>query len=214
MKSKDSTLKVTILSVVGILLLITAVSGVTFALWQQTSVQSGTNVITTGCFNVTLTDGSDQINLTNTFPITNEAGLSTTPYTFTVTNTCVDAASFDLQLETFAATGDGAITMPDDYVRLFMTKKIGDAETTNVNTTSADGTFKVTSLPTATTKLATGSANAYKVETNQTLAGNSSISYTLKAWMDEAVTLEDTDSQNSTWTAKIAVNAQFKPSNS
>ena len=55
------------------------VIGTSFALWQLTFRQTGTNVITTGCFNVTLEDG-DAISLNNTYPMTDEEGLPLMPY--------------------------------------------------------------------------------------------------------------------------------------
>ena len=42
--------------------------GTSYALWQLTLTQEGTNVITTGCLKLTLTDDTDAINLTDATP--------------------------------------------------------------------------------------------------------------------------------------------------
>ena len=48
--------------IVGISVLICAIVGISYAYWQLTLQQSGTNVVTTDCFNITFTDSND-INL-------------------------------------------------------------------------------------------------------------------------------------------------------
>ena len=98
----------------GILLVaITIAVGVTYALWQVTLQQSSSNVITTGCFNVTLEEG-DAITLNNAYPITDEEGKELTPYTFTIKNSCNEKASYVINLETIS-TGDKILS--DEYVK-------------------------------------------------------------------------------------------------
>ena len=42
---------------------------------------------------------ANSISLSNAYPIPDEEGISLTPYTFTITNTCETYASFQINLE-------------------------------------------------------------------------------------------------------------------
>ena len=78
--------------------LLLVIVGVSYALWQQSKVQEGTNYIASGCFGVTF-EGNNPINLSNSFPITEEDGMKTVPYTFTITSSCNGKAAYDVNLE-------------------------------------------------------------------------------------------------------------------
>lgn len=67
-KSKKKKITIALLAV----LTVAMVAGTSFALWQLTFTQSGTNAITTGCLKLTLRDDTDAINLTDATPTTDE----------------------------------------------------------------------------------------------------------------------------------------------
>ncbi len=91
------------LLVLGILIVVLGTIGISYAAWTLTLEQETTNVIKTGCFQVTFTD-ANPINLQNAFPITNEEGASLTPYTFKIENTCDSYASYQINLEVLDST--------------------------------------------------------------------------------------------------------------
>ncbi|MCI8568165.1 MAG: hypothetical protein HFG48_02465, partial [Bacilli bacterium] len=74
---------VVLFAILGIVII-----GTSFALWQLTFTQSGTNVITTGCLKLTLTEDTDAINLTDATPTSDVDGKMLNPFTFTLENVC------------------------------------------------------------------------------------------------------------------------------
>ena len=71
-----------------------------YALWIMTESQTGENEVNVGCFSIGFTESSPSINLTNTYPTTDVAGLNGNPYTFTITNTCTIKNKYTLTLNT------------------------------------------------------------------------------------------------------------------
>ncbi len=56
--------------------------GISYAWWRFTAIQDKTNVGISKCFKLELSNESDAINLTNTYPITDEEGRKLTPYPY------------------------------------------------------------------------------------------------------------------------------------
>ena len=90
-----------------------------FALRQLAFTQTGTNIITTGCLNLTLTDLSDAINLTDATQQVTMRVKTYTPYTFTLENTCNTDTKYVINLES-VATGDKVLA--DNYVKTNLVK--------------------------------------------------------------------------------------------
>ncbi len=65
---------------VAILLLLISVIGISYAYWRLTLSQTGTNRITSSCLELTLTKEENEINLEDAYPLTDEEGRQTTPY--------------------------------------------------------------------------------------------------------------------------------------
>ena len=82
------------MGVVGIVVLLIGISFAAFS-----SDISGVEVqgIQTGCLKVDMTDNGN-LNITNAAPMTNESGLTSNPYTYTITNSCTVDASFTATL--------------------------------------------------------------------------------------------------------------------
>ena len=72
--------------------------GVSYALWQFITSQTNPNKIVSTCLDISLTSETDAIKMENTFPITDEEGMTTSPYTFTITNTCNTFLSYEVIL--------------------------------------------------------------------------------------------------------------------
>ena len=69
--------KKTIISVIGVLLLLVMVVGVTYAMYTYTGTGSKENVITTGNISVSYAE-SKVVNLENTYPMTDAEGIANT----------------------------------------------------------------------------------------------------------------------------------------
>ena len=70
--------KALILSVIGILVLIIAVVGVSFAMFTFTGTGTKENVIKTGTVTIDFTDASNNFELKNTYPMSDEKGIKQT----------------------------------------------------------------------------------------------------------------------------------------
>ncbi len=84
-----TTKKYLIYTFIGIVILFASVIIASYSFLNTEITQEEANVLTTlDCMEVTIEGVSNELNLANSYPITNEQGLITTPYTFKVTNKC------------------------------------------------------------------------------------------------------------------------------
>ena len=170
--------------ILAICLLALLCIGLSYAWWRYTAIQDKTNVGISKCLKLELTNQSDEINLTNMYPITDEEGRKLTPYTFTLTNTCTMSAEYTLNMEMLEGT-----TLNSKYLAIMVNNG-------NINLLS--------SYDTATTVI-DGSTESRTIDTG-ILMPNGSKDYSISLWMDKSVTLSD-DAQNKTFKSKVVVNA-------
>ncbi len=105
--------KVVVLGILAVCLSISIGIGFSYAVWNQTEVQSGTNLFQSGCFSISYTDDNNIINFNNAYPIPDEKGMQQEAYTFTIKNTCNIYAHFSVNLEKLNTS-----TMDDQYIKL------------------------------------------------------------------------------------------------
>jgi len=188
LKNKKTT--VVLLGVLLVAVIITV--GITYALWQITLQQETTNVITTGCFKVTLEEG-DAITLNNAFPITDEEGKELTPYTFTIKNSCNEKASYVINLETIS-TGDKILS--DEYVKASLKNNEKELFLSTLNSTNEN-----------VEKVIESSLKAYKLTTG-VLNANEEKTFELRLWMDENTPTVD-DAMNANYMGKITISSSY-----
>ncbi len=155
-------------------------------MWNITTSQDTTNTVYTKCFDVSITNQKNSIDLENTYPISDEKGKKLTPFSFTITNTCDIFASYTVNLESLKNT-----TLNSKFLKVMLNneelKLLSDYESTDtVNTGSIESHI-----------LAKGS-----------LGSGDSEDYTLRLWIDYDTTLEDLDNETKTFKSKIVVKAQ------
>ncbi len=118
----------------------------------------------------------------NTFPITDEEGMKTSPYTFTITNTCNTFLSYEVILGMTNET-----TLKSEYIAAVLDTSA--IETLNTyESTEVDG-YKEARI------LRTGS-----------LSPGDEVTYNLRLWMDEDVEATE-DAMNKTFASKVIVRA-------
>jgi len=157
--------------------------GVSYALWQVNVKQTNENKIASSCFNLSLTREQNTINLQNAYPVYDEDGKKLIPYTFTITNTCDLFAGYTLSLEILEGS-----TLPIKYVRSMVNNEgIENLNTREVSEKSISSSVDSRVLAVGT--LGSGESNDYK----------------LRLWIDENVTLNDTDAIGKTLKAKVVV---------
>ena len=69
---------------------------ISYALWIILKEQDTENKITSSCISIELENVTEEISLSNAIPLTDEDGMNTTPYTFTIKNTCTTFISYDV----------------------------------------------------------------------------------------------------------------------
>lgn len=111
------------LLVVAILLAFSMTIGTSYAFWTVTATQTNINKVATGCLEIELNDLdidgiATNINLPNAYPINDEKGLKTKPYSLTIKNVCSINAKYTIILN---ALSDSNLTEKDIKYHLIKT---------------------------------------------------------------------------------------------
>ena len=181
----SKTKKIT-LGVIGVLLIFSLVIGISYAAWRLTLTQTNQNTLASSCFDITFEE-ENPILLENTFPMYDEDGKTLTPYTFTIKNNCSAYATYQIQLEIINTS-----TLKDEYLKIMIDEK----NPVILNTLQSGE------------KTLSDASRAYIID-NNALDVNEEKTYNIRVWLDENVTTETEGVQNSSWSAKITVNAQY-----
>ena len=174
-----------ILIVLSILIGISVLIGVSYALWIGTYMQEGSNKVASSCFNLSLTNEKNDIHLENAYPILDEEGKTLTPYSFTITNTCDLFASYTVNLEMLENT-----TLDSKYIRVMLNNEAIQ----NLNEFES------------TTTTLSGSVDS-RILAHGSLGSGDSVDYTLRLWLDEDITMEDTEVMNTLFRSKVVISA-------
>ena len=83
--------------------LVLSLTGVSMSLWNITYTQGDNNTIIAGCFSLVFED-ENSITLSNTYPMSDVKGKKTSPYTFTLKNTCSLTAEYYITLDIVDST--------------------------------------------------------------------------------------------------------------
>ncbi len=179
--------KYMLLGIIGTLILLI---GASYAYWRLVIYQTGTNQIASSCFDITLTNEQNAINLQKAYPILDEEGMSLTPYTFTITNNCDTFASYSVNLE-LLNTVLAENRLSSGFVKVMLDENTPTVLNTNTNVTpTLDNAYE-----------------AYELATGY-LDANASVTYNLRLWMDQDVTIED-DAMNKQLESKITITASY-----
>ncbi len=178
--------KKTLISIISVVAIVLVLIGVTYAYWLVTKEQQGENVISSACLDISMI-GTNDINLPSQYPISDEDGMETTPYTFTVTNNCTTSIDYQINLETLGSEDNSIIP---SAIKVAINKN----ESTEVTPRLLN------SKPTVATTI----ANAYAANklTEGVLKGKSDATYELRLWLDKDAPISE---QNKTFTSKISV---------
>ena len=179
LNKKQMTLVLGIICTVGLLGV-----GISYAWWRLSFVQDKANTAVSKCLKLELANQSNEINLTNMYPISDEEGRALTPFTFTLKNTCSMSAKYTLNLEMLEGT-----TLNSNYLAVLVNNK----------------DIKLLSSYNTATTVVKGSTESRTLDTG-VLQANSSKDYSISIWMDKSVTLSD-DAQNKVFKSKVVVDA-------
>ncbi len=166
-------IKIKVIAIVVIALVLITL-GVSYALWFITKEQKEKNILSTSCLNVTMNNQTDDISLSNTFPITDEEGLNKKPFSFTIQNNCEAYADYTINLESLSET-----TLNSKYVKISLSEKGDKGVATKLEAYETYDDYKIS-----------GSIEGRQIKRGK-LKPSESKEYELRIWIDEDVTKED-----------------------
>lgn len=175
--------KTLILSIVGILVLVIAVVGVSFAMYSFTGTGTKDNVITTGTVSMNFTDGANNFTVSNKYPMSDAKGVAQTDAKadFGVTASWGTAA-MNIKYDLAVSDITPGATLTEDYVKIALLDGEGKVV---VGTTkgSADLTAGVTIGSLKATAAPNGLLTSYGL-TGGTLTGDGQTDkYTVLAYV-------------------------------
>ena len=177
----------------GILLSICIFMGISYAYYIKSYSQENSNIVKTKCLNLSITNEKNDIKLDEQYPIPDSEGKKLTPYQFTITNTCEQFISYNVNLEALEGT-----TMNSNAIKVMVNNE-APANLATLDTTQTSINNSVESRT-----LVTGS-----------LGSGDSVDYAVRLWMEYGDSV-DLSSMNKVFNSKLVVTATigtYKPSN-
>ena len=188
------------LVVIGVLIIICIVLGITYSFMRPINETSSiTSVNLESCANITLTDTGESIDLENTYPMSRNRALQTTPYTFTISSTCETYVGFNLYLVTLSSN-----TLPDSSIHYIITEqdsKEALAEGILSEATNALSDFETHELDELNNGINGNYGTIYNIFSGD-IPYQGEISYDLYLYIDGTVTNE---TMGQTFSAGVAV---------
>ena len=173
---------------VTLLIVVICLIGVTYAFFTLYLRQSEENTITSlSCFSTTFTEETNAISLEKTYAVTEDEGMSYSPFTFKIKNNCTDTIYAYITIDSL---NEGTSTNLDSsHVRYNLSTK-----------GTTDGISKILK-PSSTKKLENGH-NGYVIKT-LALGSNEELEYDLRLWVDEKTTASEGLSK--TWSGQVVI---------
>ena len=177
--------KTLLFSILGVILLLVVVIGVSYAMYTFSANGTKQNVISTGTVSITYSESST-ITLENAYPSTDATGSAVTGHdlVFTVNAAITGSTTISYEVGLANMTHNGNLT--EDYVKFNLKK----GETYLIGTATTGVT--IGSIKTNAGELLTG----YHLDGGTLSTADSSATYTLRAWISENYNL--TQSGNTT----------------
>ena len=176
--------KYIIISVVIILISVIALIGSSYALLTITLEGDKDITLTAGILSVDFTEGNT-INLDNASPMSDNQGLKTTPYTFTITNTGNIDAYYHVSLDE-----DSNNTLDNSYIKMRLLNNLG----------YDSGVVKVNDY----------GKGEFDIKGEELLEPSDTVTYTLWIWLDEDA---GNEVQGTTYQSKIVVTSYDRKGN-
>ena len=179
--------------ILGVIMIIFTAIGISYAYYIKSYSQENSNIAKTKCLNLSITNEKNDIKLEEQYPIPDSEGKKLTPYQFTITNTCEQFISYNVNLEALEGT-----TMNSNAIKVMVNNEAP------VNLATLDTTQTSINNSVESRTLVTGS-----------LGSGDSVDYAIRLWMDYGDSV-DLSSMNKVFNSKVVVTATigtYKPSN-
>lgn len=195
MEKNDS--KEILFSIIGIVILVILVIGVSFAAFTFSQTGEKTNTITTGTISMTYSEPKNGINLVNALPITDVQGktLSGTNnvFDFTVSSTISGNNPVTVSYAITAASSNS--TVDNSAIKVYLTNMDNNADSEILAPT------KISALSTTTGREAYNAPSGEFILLNGTMNSSSSHKYRLRMWVSD----DYTDPTGGSYTLKVNV---------
>lgn len=195
MEKNDS--KEILFSIIGIVILVILVIGVSFAAFTFSQTGEKTNAITTGTISMTYSEPENGINLVNALPITDVQGktLSGTNnvFDFTVSSTISGNNPVTVSYAITAASSNS--TVDNSAIKVYLTNMDNNADSEILAPT------KISALSTTTGREAYNAPSGEFILLNGTMNSSSSHKYRLRMWVAD----DYTDTSGGSYTLKVNV---------
>ena len=195
MEKNDS--KEILFSIIGIVILVILVIGVSFAAFTFSQTGEKTNTITTGTISMTYSEPKNGINLVNALPITDVQGktLSGTNnvFDFTVSSTISGNNPVTVSYAITAASSNS--TVDNSAIKVYLTNMDNNADSEILAPT------KISALSTTTGREAYNAPSGEFILLNGTMNSSSSHQYRLRMWVAD----DYTGTSGGSYTLKVNV---------
>ena len=171
----------------GIVVVLIGVIRITYAFFSTGGSQETANTFQSGCLNISLTDASASISLSNIYPVTDIEGLDGTSYDFTITNTCNTDANYEINLESLNQVSN---SLSADYIKV------------SLSSDTVGNVISILSDNSSVTPEVDGAYEAFNLYTG-TLNADETKTYHLRLWLDYDATVEQ--AANKVYQSKINV---------
>lgn len=200
---EDNNKKTLILSIIGILVLVIAVVGVSFAMYSFSGTGTKQNVITTGTVSMSFSQGSNNFTLPNKYPMSDAKGISQTDNkaTFGVTATW-GSSPLTIKYDIGITSISPGATLKENYIKVAL---LDGSDNVIVGIKNADNTLKagVTIASLATVKGPNNLITSYGLTGGTISTSGATDSYTILAYVadnyelpiDKANTTTDNDGE-------------------
>ena len=162
-------------------IVVVLILGFTLALWSRNFTQTGTNTITSDCFNIEYSE-SEATSLINSYPQTDEDGLKNISYDVTIENTCNTVTNYSVVLNELSTN-----TLSESHVKVAVNDSYKMLNTYESATPSAD----------------VDNASSARLLTQGVLGPQQEKTISIKSWMDEITT--ELEGENKTFGYKITI---------
>ncbi len=195
---ENNNSKQMILSILGVVILVVAVVGVSFAAFSYSKTGGKVNTITTGTITMSYSEDTNGINLSNALPMSDDQGKalsgSNNVFDFTVTATINGSGNTTINYDV-TATKESDSTLDDSAVKVYLTSIDNSADTQVLAPT------KVSALTKTGSSEASGAPNGQYKLTTGTFTSTTTRKYRLRMWV-----AEDYSSLSTSGTYKLRVN--------
>ena len=206
---KMNALGITCLSIAIVLILVLIYTTVSYAYWSKNFEQTEANIVQGACFDLQFTDNSEDISITNTYPMSESEAMTLNKYyQFTVSNVCSTDMYFNITLNALNNNDlDNSIAfkLVDENNKVIGPKILGETtqytEYNNRQYQDAYGTYNIKTSYVLTTGFL---GQAVMSDDHSTvITPGESKTYKLYLWVDEGVT--DVSTMQKTFNGKIIV---------